>query len=266
MKNRIKVGDARHLASINNESIHLTVTSPPYNVGINYGEGHDDNLALDDYIKFTRDWIAEQMRVLVPGGRLAINVGNTGRKPYVYLNGLVTRACLDAGFLMRQEFIWFKGRAVAAAKTSWGSWRDAKNPVTRDCHEYILVFNKPYPDPENPYKMDCDAFQKSTHMDGSKFAILTFSVWEFKPEPSNNLHPAPFPVELPRRLIDFYTRPGMNVMDPFSGSGNTAIACVTLPEPRNYFCFDIEEKWVRYARKRLSKYNMQKLEVFTRNE
>lgn len=128
----VHAGDARHMDEIEDGSVHLVVTSPPYNVEIDYGAGHDDNIDDEAYLKFTRDWIAECIRVLVPGGRIAINVANTGRKPYRYLNMKIVNECLAQGLLARQEFIWFKGYAAAAAKTSWGSWCDVRNPITRD--------------------------------------------------------------------------------------------------------------------------------------
>ena len=235
--------------AVDDDSVHLVVTSPPYNVGIEYGAWTDDNVDEAVYNEFQSEWIEECKRVLVPGGRLAINVGNTGRKPYVFRNTLITQICLGKGFLARQEFIWFKGYAVAAGKTSWGSWCDVRNPVTRDCHEYILVFNKPGTD-ENPYRLSVDltAFPKAD-VTSSEFARLTFSQWEIPPVTRNaTWHPAPFPVEIPRRLMLLYTRPGMVVLDPFMGSGSTGIAAVSFPEKRHYIGYDLNPEYVKKAR------------------
>ncbi len=273
---------------VDDDSVHLIVTSPKYNVGITYGDGDDDNLSERDFFLFTFEWIRECVRVLVPGGRICINVGNTGRKPYIALNSLIMDICKGHGLLQRQEFIWYKGWATAAGKTSWGSWRDAKNPITRDCHEYVIAcqkqpdfyvpepihvdvhdyiesFTKPHPDVENPYKLDCDDYPKASPeiMTGSKFSKFTFSVWESKPETrKRNSHPAPFPVDIPRRAIEFYTRPGMIVLDPFMGSGTTAVACLSLPEPRQYIGYEINPDYVAMAKKRLKKYTGPNLEAF----
>nr|MDO8116767.1 DNA methyltransferase [Candidatus Sigynarchaeota archaeon] len=120
-------------------SIHLVVTSPPYNVDIAYLTYYDARDYIE-YVKFMLAWIGECVRALVDGGRIAINVANTGRKPYFHLSNLVINACLAYGLIPVEEYVWNKGRAIAAAKTSWGSWKDARNPYPRDCHELIEVF------------------------------------------------------------------------------------------------------------------------------
>jgi len=256
------------MSEVDSESVHLLVTSPPYNVKIVYNKDKPDGDDLTDeqYEDFTWAWIKEGVRTLVPGGRIAINVANTGRKPYKYLNRLIIDICSAFGLLPRQEFIWFKGRAAAAAKTSWGTWRDAGNPITRDCHEYIEVFNKPsnFVDSKgkpNPYRMDCTGFEKSKFLTGRAFSLDTFSVWQENPCHDRS-HPAPFPEVIPRRLIEFYTRPGMTVLDPFMGSGRTAMACLKLPEKRHYIGYEVNPDFVKMALKNINKVNFVKLDEF----
>jgi site-specific DNA-methyltransferase (adenine-specific) len=220
--------------------VHLAVTSPPYNVDMPYGL-YKDVISWEEYVKFTDAWLAEVKRVLVPGGRMAINVGNVGRKPYTPLNALVMESALDLGFLMRGEIIWNKGDAVARNKTSWGSWMDCTNPVTRDCHEYIEVFSK------DTYALGVEAFD-DPDITKTEFSDWTISVWTMNPV-KEEWHPAPFPIELPHRLIKLYTRPGMTVLDPFAGSGTTLLAAKRLR--RKYIGFDIDPNYVDLASKRL---------------
>lgn len=118
-------------------SVHLMITSPPYNVGKEY----DENLTLTEYRKFLKKVWIEVKRVLVPGGRACINVANLGRKPYIPLHAFIIEDMLDLGFLMRGEIIWNKASS-SSPSTAWGSWLSAKNPTLRDIHEYILVFSK----------------------------------------------------------------------------------------------------------------------------
>jgi len=118
-------------------SVHLMVTSPPYNVGKEY----DEDLTLDEYLAFLQRVWKETQRVLVPGGRMCINVANLGRKPYIPLHAFIAEQAIALGFLMRGEIIWNKA-ASASPSTAWGSWKSAGNPTLRDVHEYILVFCK----------------------------------------------------------------------------------------------------------------------------
>jgi len=190
------------------------VTSPPYNVGKEY----DENLTLNEYRKFLKRVWGEVKRVLVPGGRVCINIANLGRKPYIPLHTFIVEDMLDLGFLMRGEIIWNKASS-GSPSTAWGSWLSAKNPILRDIHEYILVFSKGMFKREN-------LGRKST-ISKEEFLEFTKSVWTFAAEPAIKVgHPAPFPVELPYRLIQLYTFEGEVVLDPFMGSGTTALAAI----------------------------------------
>jgi site-specific DNA-methyltransferase (adenine-specific) len=218
-------------------SIHLMVTSPPYNVGKEY----DENLTLNEYRTFLKRVWNETKRVLVPGGRVCINIANLGRKPYIPLHAFIIEDMLDLGFLMRGEVIWNKASS-SSPSTAWGSWRSAKNPTLRDIHEYILVFSKGTFSREN-------LGRKST-ISREEFLEFTKSVWSFPAEPATKVgHPAPFPIELPYRLIQLYTFEGEVVLDPFIGSGQTAIAAIKTR--RHYVGYDINEDYVKLAEKRI---------------
>lgn len=196
-------------------SVHLMVTSPPYNVGKEY----DENLTLNEYREFLKRVWSEVKRVLVPGGRACINIANLGRKPYIPLHAYMIEDMLDLGFLMRGEIIWNKASS-GSPSTAWGTWLSAKNPILRDIHEYILVFSK------SSFARDRIENKKST-ISKEEFLEFTKSVWTFSAEPATKVgHPAPFPVELPYRLIQLYTFEEEVILDPFMGSGQTAIAAI----------------------------------------
>ena len=238
LADRIYHRDARHMSNLPNNSIHLMVTSPPYNVGKDY----DSDLSLDEYRKLLMDVFSETYRVLVPGGRACVNVANVGRKPYIPLHAFLINDMLAMGFRMRGEIIWNKG-ASAGNSTAWGSWMSASNPSLRDVHEYILVFSK------GSFGRDKKSRQSTIGRD--EFLEFTRSVWNFPPESARKVgHPAPFPLELPHRLIQLYTFKNDIVLDPFCGSGTTCLAA--LHSNRRYVGYEIVEEYVSLSRKRLA--------------
>ncbi|MFH1640016.1 MAG: site-specific DNA-methyltransferase, partial [Chloroflexota bacterium] len=225
-------------------SVHLMVTSPPYNVGKEY----DENLTLQEYRDFLKRVWKEVQRVLVPGGRICINVANLGRKPYIPLDAFIAEDMLDLGFLMRGEIIWNKDKS-SSPSTAWGSWLSAANPTLRDIHEYILVFSKGMFSRKNSLK------RKST-ISKDEFLELTKSIWTFSAESARKVgHPAPFPVELPYRLIQLYTFEGEVVLDPFCGSGSACLAAIKTE--RHYVGYDTNESYVRLAEKRIAEFKHQ---------
>jgi len=150
----------------------------------------------------------------------------------------------DLGFLMRGEIIWQKG-ASSGGSCAWGSWQSASNPVLRDTHEYITIYCKDLFKRQNPTK------KKST-ISRDEFLEYTKSVWEFNTESAKKVkHPAPFPVELPRRLIQLYTFEGDIILDPFMGSGSTAIAAII--SNRKYVGYDILDEYCAVANERIEK-------------
>ncbi len=239
--NKIFCKTSEKMEELPDNSVHLMVTSPPYNVGKEY----DRNLTLQEYREFlSRVW-KEVYRVLVPGGRVCINIANLGRKPYIPLHAFIIEDFIKLGFLMRGEIIWNKA-STSSPSTAWGSWRSAKNPVLRDIHEYILVFSKDTFSRANPEN------RRST-LTKEEFLEYTKSVWTFGAESARKVgHPAPFPVELPLRCIKLYTFEGEVVLDPFMGSGTTAIAA--LMTNRNYVGYEIEEEYVKLAEERIGKF------------
>jgi len=223
-------------------SVHLMVTSPPYNVGKEY----DEDYTLEEYLDFLERVMQEVYRVLVPGGRAAINIANLGRKPYIPLNAFISEMMIKRiGFLMRGEIIWNKG-PHASPSTAWGTWMSAKNPILRDVHEYILVFSKDTFSRPNPYNRESTITRE-------EFLEWTKSVWTFPPAQAKKIgHPAPFPVELPLRLIKLYTFKGEVVLDPFMGSGTTAIAA--LMTERHFVGYEINPKYVELANRRIEEF------------
>lgn len=222
-------------------SVHLMVTSPPYNVGKDY----DEDFTLEEYLEFLKKVWKEVYRVLVPGGRACINIANLGRKPYIPLHAFITKDMLDLGFLMRGEIIWNKASS-AGSSTAWGSWLSPANPTLRDVHEYILVFSKGMFSRKNLNN------RKST-ITKDEFLEFTKSIWTFPTVSAKKvLHPAPFPIELPYRLIQLYTYEDEVVLDPFMGSGQTAIAAIKTG--RHYIGYDIEEEYVKLAERRIKEF------------
>jgi site-specific DNA-methyltransferase (adenine-specific) len=226
------------MADLPDSSVHLMVTSPPYNVGKDY----DENLTLDEYLAFLcRVW-SETYRVLVPGGRACINVANLGRKPYIPLHLYIARDMINLGFLMRGEIIWDKATS-ASSSTAWGSWQSASNPTLRDTHEYILVFSK-----GNFRRQKMDGREDTITKE--QFLEYTKSVWAFTAESAKKIgHPAPFPVELPYRCIQLYTYSNEVVLDPFMGSGQTALAA--LKSGRCFVGYEVNEEYTALAEKRI---------------
>jgi len=208
---QIMVASSDEMPHLPDSSVHLMVTSPPYNARKEY----DEDLTLEEYLKLLERVFRETYRVLAPGGRACINLANLGRKPYIPLNAFISLMMVEIGFLMRGEIIWDKGSS-AGSSTAWGSWLSASNPTLRDVHEYILVFSK------GQFKRHKNG--RSSTIERDDFLELTKSVWQFTTATASRVGPpAPFPVELPRRLIELYTFKGDVILDPFMGSGTTAI-------------------------------------------
>ena len=135
--NHIYCKSSEKMDDLPDNSVHLMVTSPPYNVTKEY----DNNISLKEYVELLNRVWKETHRVLVPGGRACINIANLGRKPYIPLHSYIIEGMQEIGFLMRGEIIWNKASS-ASPSTAWGTWLSAANPVLRDIHEYILVFSK----------------------------------------------------------------------------------------------------------------------------
>lgn len=238
--NKIILGSAENMKELPNNSVHLMVTSPPYNVSKEY----DSDLSLKEYLTLLENSFKETYRVLVNGGRVCINVANLGRKPYIPLSDYISTMMIELGFNMRGEIIWNKA-ASASPSTAWGSWLSATNPILRDIHEYILVFSK------GNYKRERQ--KKENTISKEQFMEWTKSIWTMNAESARRIgHPAPFPEELPYRLIQLYSFKGDIILDPFMGSGTTALSAIK--SGRKYVGYDISEEYVSLAEKRIYSY------------
>lgn len=237
--NRLYCKSSESMDEIPDNSVHLMITSPPYNVGKEY----DSDLTLDEYLDLLTMVFGQTYRKLVTGGRACINIANIGRKPYIPLHAMVIEIMLDLGYLMRGEVIWDKS-ASAGGSCAWGSWMSASNPVLRDFHEYILIFSK------ESYSKDKKQEKRDT-IEHDEFIQWTKSIWTFPAVNAKKIgHPAPFPVELPHRLIKLYSYEGDVVLDPFVGSGTTCLAAIQ--NNRKYIGYDIKKEYIELAEKRIS--------------
>lgn len=246
--------DARRMDKVPSNSVALVVTSPPYFAGKQY----EESLGVDgvpatyfDYLQLLRDVFAECKRVLEPGGRIAVNVANLGRRPYRSLSSDVTQILQDLGLLLRGEVIWLKGRA-AGGSCAWGTFQRPSNPVLRDITERVVIASKGRFDRAlTPTERLAKELPSTATISRDEFMEATTDVWEIAPESASKVgHPAPFPVELPKRLIELYTYEDDLILDPFMGSGSAAIAA--LRARRHYIGFDTDADYVRAAERRIT--------------
>jgi DNA modification methylase len=234
---RLYCKSSEKMDELPDSSVHLMITSPPYNASKDY----DQDLNLGEYLQLLNKVWQETFRVLVPGGRACINVANLGRKPYIPLHVYIVDLMIDIGFLMRGEIIWNKASS-ASQSTAWGSWQSASNPVLRDIHEYILVFSK------SNFKREKNS--KEDTIDRDEFLEWTKSVWKFPAVSAKKIgHPAPFPEELPHRLIQLYSFKNDVILDPFAGSGTTCLAAVR--DARHFVGYDTNEEYIKLAKERI---------------
>ena len=236
---RIVNGDAREvLETLPSETVHLAVTSPPYNLKVAY-RGYADNLSPEEYLRWLREVWRALERVLVPGGRFVLNVAPTSIKNFRPIHHDLSRDLRDLGYIMRTEIIWYK--QTMGRRTAWGSWRSPSNPHIIPSWEYVLVFSKgQWNLPGDRAQVDISAREFETFSDG---------FWKIPPERVRQGHPAPFPEELIERLIKFYSYRGNLVLDMFGGTGT--VAAVARRLGRHYLHIDSSDEYCRLAEARV---------------
>jgi DNA modification methylase len=236
-------GDARlALQRLPPDSVHLAVTSPPYNLRIPYA-GYSDDRAHEEYLGWLKDVWRDLLRVLVPGGRFALNVAPTSIKAFRPIHHELTADLRDLGYIMRTEVIWYK--QTMGRRTAWGSWRSPSNPHIIPSWEYVLVFSKG--------QWNLPGRKEDIDVSSAEFQKISDGFWQIPPERSRRGHPAPFPEELIERLVKFYTYRGNTVLDMFGGTGT--VASVARRLGRHYLNIDASGDYCELARERISSAN-----------
>ncbi|KKQ51019.1 MAG: methylase N-4/N-6 protein [Microgenomates group bacterium GW2011_GWC1_38_12] len=239
---RIITGDVLEvMAQIPDNSIHLAITSPPYNVGKNY-DNHNDRMDYQQYLDWLETVWRETKRVLVPGGRFALNIAPTGIKNFVPIHHDFTNQMRKIGMKFRAEILWYKQTMLK--RTAWGSFKSPSNPHIVPSWEYVLVFTKE--------KDRLDGNPKNADINKEEFMNFSDGFWKIQPETRRNGHPAPFPEELIYRLIKFYSYKGNTILDMFGGTGTVAV--VANKTKRHFIHIDISEEYNKVAQMRLDKF------------
>lgn len=261
-KDQIVCGESREaLHAMPGECVHLAITSPPYNVGLDY-DSHNDRMPYNDYLKWLMGFWAELYRVLVPGGRFALNVAPTSIKNFRPIHYDMARDLMQLGFIMRTEILWYK--QTMRRRTAWGSWKSPRNPHMVPSWEYVLVFSK------GTWTLEGD--KANADITSEEFIKYSDAFWAISPETRGRQpflkslypprrgrkvpeqkdggHPAPFPEELIKRLVKFYSYRGNVVLDPFGGTGT--VAAVAYRHGRHFVHLDISKKYCSIAAKRVA--------------
>ena len=251
-KHTIIQGDCREvLKKLEDNSIHLVVTSPPYNCNIPY-DVYDDNLDTSDYFMFMEQVFTEIYRVLVDGGRCAVNlprVIQTKDKKIMFVTGRFERIFDKIGYIPREQITWVKAYdedTFCGNNTAWGSWCSPSNPYLRSLTEQIIVLSK------NTLKLEGEI----TDLKAQEFKEWTKNCW-FMPTDNEEEHPATFPLELPKRCIKLFSWVGNTILDPFAGSGTTLMVARDLN--RNSIGIELSENYCRRIKKKLG-YGQQQID------
>jgi DNA modification methylase len=268
-KDRVICGDCLAvMRAMPEASVHLAITSPPYNVGLEY-DGHDDRKSYEEYLAWLRPIWQELLRVLAPGGRFALNIAPTSIKDFRPIHYDLAAQLRGLGFLMRTEILWYK--QTMRRRTAWGSFRSPSNPHIIPSWEYVLVFSK------GSWYLEGD--KAKSDITSEEFIQFSDGFWEIHPETAGRqpflkslyaprrggrdrhdveerqqqekkeAHPAPFPEKLIYRLIKFYSYRGNVVLDPFGGTGTVAV--VARQTGRHFVHIDLSERYCGITAERL---------------
>jgi site-specific DNA-methyltransferase (adenine-specific) len=237
---RIISNDLFLTKSIRTSSIDLVVTSPPYNVDIQYSS-HNDRTSYTQYMSFNRRWLSRCFRWLRNDGRLCLNVPldkNKGGQQSVGAD--FTAVAKAIGYKYHSTIVWNEGNI--SRRTAWGSWMSASAPYVIAPVELVIVLYK------STWKKE--ATGRASDITRQEFMDWTNGLWTFSGESKKRVgHPAPFPIELPRRCIKLFSFVGDTVLDPFLGSGTTMIAAEA--NGRRSVGIEIDAEYCRLAKERL---------------
>lgn len=227
---------------VSTDSVDLIVTSPPYNVDIKYNS-HDDRLSYEDYREFSKDWMSRCYEWLKDDGRFCLNIPldkNKGGQQSVGAD--LTTIAKKIGFNYHSTIIWNEGNI--SRRTAWGSWVSASAPYVIAPVELVVVLYK------KTWKKASGS--KESTISPKDFKDWTNGLWNFSGESKNKIgHPAPFPIELPKRCIQLFSYKGDTVLDPFLGSGSTLIA--SYLSERKGIGIEIDTHYCEIALRRLKK-------------
>jgi DNA modification methylase len=255
-------GDCREsLRALPDASIHMAITSPPYNVGLKY-DGHHDKMSYDQYLEWLLPTWRELHRVLVAGGRFALNIAPTSIKDFRPIHYDMAAQLRSLGFIMRTEILWYK--QVMRRRTAWGSWKSPANPHIVPSWEYVLVFSK------GTWSLPGD--KKNADITGDEFLKFSDGFWPIHPETrgrqpfmeslykprrgknapkeKDDGHPAPFPEELIYRLMKFYSFRGNTILDPFGGTGT--VAAVAARTRRHFVHLELSKRYCEVTAARVA--------------
>ena len=231
---------------INKKSVDLMITSPPYNVDIKYSS-HKDDLSYEEYLDFTFKWLDKAFSLMKEDGRLCLNIPldkNKGGQQSVYADFL--QLAKKIGWKYHSTIIWNEGNI--SRRTAWGSWLSASAPYVIAPVEVIVILYKKYWKKLNSGK---------SSINKTEFIEWTNGVWTFQGESKKRVgHPAPFPIELPKRCIKLFSYESDVILDPFSGSGTTLIASVL--EKRKAIGVDYDKEYCKLSKNRLMPFIIEK--------
>lgn len=238
----LKNSSALEESSISKETIDLIITSPPYNVGKDYGSKEEDNLTYEEYLKFSETWLKNCYLWAKKTGRLCLNIPldkNKNGKNSVYAD--ITIIAKKVGWKYQTTIIW--NEQNISKRTAWGSWMSASAPFVISPVEVIVVFYK-----EEWKKISLE----SPDINKWDFMEWTNGLWTFNGENSKKIgHPSPFPRELPKRCVKLFSFIGDTVLDPFAGSGTTLVEAIN--HQRKALGLETNQKYIETSHERIKK-------------